>query len=84
MVEATGHKSRIGDKKMSNMSYCRFENTYRDLLDCESAIEEAIEEGPDHDISKSEKEYRDKLIELCENIVNMADDLREAERREDS
>ena len=25
--------------KMGNMSYCRFENTYRDLKECSNALE---------------------------------------------
>ena len=27
---------------MPNMSYCRFQNTYRDLHDCTNALEELI------------------------------------------
>jgi len=30
--------------KMANMSYCRFENTNRDLVDCGNAIAEALDE----------------------------------------
>lgn len=30
---------------MSNMSYCRFENTASDLADCLYAMEEALEDG---------------------------------------
>lgn len=46
---------------MANMSYCRFENTYKDLLDCSANLENLN--------SESEKRYRAKLIELCEEIV---------------
>lgn len=28
---------------MANMSYCRFENTHRDLKDCRNALEELLE-----------------------------------------
>ena len=48
---------------MSNMSYCRFENTLNDLRDCEEHLD-------DDDLSKSEKEYRDRLLKLCKRITN--------------
>ena len=43
---------------MTNMGYCRFENTARDLSDC-------IDHLNDTDLSESEKDARDNLIELC-------------------
>jgi len=46
---------------MANMSYCRFENTYRDLQDCFHNM--------DDDSSESESIYRKKLIELCDTIA---------------
>jgi hypothetical protein len=49
---------------MSNMSYCRFENTYRDLSDCFENMENVNENNT------SEKMYRKNLIELCQNIVD--------------
>lgn len=50
---------------MSNMSYCRFENTLSDLLDCEEALEEAGTE-----LSESEERARRELIEACKRIVD--------------
>ena len=47
---------------MSNMSYCRFENTLNDLRDCEEHLD-------DNDLSKPEKEFRDKLLKLCKRIT---------------
>lgn len=32
---------RMGNTEMANMSYCRFENTARDLQDCVAAMEDA-------------------------------------------
>jgi len=32
---------------MSNMSYCRFQNTLHDLKDCASAVEEILDRGDD-------------------------------------
>lgn len=47
---------------MSNMSYCRFQNTLKDLRDCECHLE-------DDDLSKDEQEAKDDLIQLCKDIA---------------
>ena len=47
---------------MSNMSYCRFQNTLNDLRDCYEHIE-------DEDLSEDEKEARNKIKELCKDIA---------------
>lgn len=55
---------------MPNMSYCEFENTYNDLLDClsslrrEGGIERLEEISNDY-----EKQYVKKLVSLCAKIV---------------
>lgn len=60
---------------MANMSYCRFENTYSDLLDCyESLQNKSIDE-----LSESENKYALRLIKLCSNIT---DDYLELRRKE--
>lgn len=51
---------------MSNMSYCRFENTFHDLADCAEHIHDGHFTG-------SEKEYRERLIQLCKDIVEECD-----------
>ena len=43
------------------MSYCRFENTYDDLIDCANHME-------DDNLSSSEKKYRKLMIELCKEM----------------
>jgi hypothetical protein len=48
---------------MGNINYCKYENTYDDLLDCF----EYILEGDD-DLSESEQRYKEKLIDLCDGI----------------
>jgi hypothetical protein len=48
---------------MANMGYIRFENTYKDLLDCYYNLE-------DTNLSESEKKYKEKLLLLCEKITN--------------
>ena len=63
-------------KRMSNMSYCRFENTLRDLQDCYANM--------DNDgLSKSEFYMRRRMVELCMSIANEYDDIIEQEFLED-
>jgi hypothetical protein len=51
------------------MSYCRFENTLRDLRDCQSALEES---GSDEleEFSPIEFNSMTRLIELCGEIYH--------------
>ena len=50
---------------MSNMSYCRFENTFKDLSECY----ENIDIDATEDLSDSETKYREHLISLCVDIA---------------
>lgn len=58
---------------MPNMSYCQFENTYRDLLQCLSAMNDKL--------SDREAGYRDRLVDVCKEIIEeyelnkMSDDV---------
>lgn len=61
---------------MPNMSYCRFENTYKDLIDCFRALRDLDELT---DLSDSEKSYAERLIKLCEEIFNENQDKLEDE-----
>lgn len=47
---------------MSNMSYCRFQNTITDLKDCYKHL-------ADENLSKEEERAKDYLIGLCKTIV---------------
>ena len=49
---------------MSNMSYCRFENTLSDLQDC---AEHVNDEG----LSNTEASARRDLIELCRELARV-------------
>jgi hypothetical protein len=50
---------------MSNMSYCRFQNTLADLRDCEEAL------GEDQlRLSDEEKRAAVKLIKTCKRIAD--------------
>lgn len=47
---------------MGNMSYCRFENTLKDLRDCYNHM-------GDDDLSETEETARLQMIRLCKEIV---------------
>ncbi len=49
---------------MSNMSYCRFENTLRDLRDCYDALHDG--EKPS---SEGERRALNRLLETCSDMV---------------
>jgi hypothetical protein len=53
---------------MANMSYCRFENTLRDLRDCYYNMDS-------DDLSKSEFYARRHMIELCITIACECEDF---------
>tara|TARA_R100001509_G_scaffold69258_2_gene38420 strand:- start:1735 stop:1932 length:198 start_codon:yes stop_codon:yes gene_type:complete len=58
---------------MGNMSYCRFENTARDLQDCVYAINSGeIDELNDYEI-----EGLRNILELCEEILEDQDNIKE-------
>ena len=60
---------------MANMSYCRFQNTARDLDDC-------LEHINDEDMSKDERRARARLISLCEKILAEQMELEEEPKDE--
>ena len=47
---------------MSNMSYCRFENTVDDLADCYEHINDELN-------NKAEIRARERLISICKDIA---------------
>lgn len=47
---------------MSNMSYCRFQNTLNDLRDCAGNLR-------DGDLSQEEASARRQLLELCMEML---------------
>ena len=53
---------------MSNMSYCRFQNTVSDLKDCDGALEEFFgsDWGP---LSREELRAAVNLVEVCQTIL---------------
>ena len=57
---------------MPNMSYCRFENTYNDLIDCLDNI--SSEAGNERD-----ERYRIRLIKLLADNMDLISDLKDIE-----
>ena len=51
---------------MANMSYCRFENTYNELVDCIENLNKSAE-------NERDERQRIRLIELMIDIVNSGD-----------
>ena len=60
---------------MGNMSYCRFENTARDLADCLDALENGAHTK---DLSSYEKRGLEDLLSYCDEIHYMKDEIEEA------
>jgi hypothetical protein len=59
---------------MANMSYCRFQNTLKDLQDCYENIEDDIfiNESDAEDLTFNENQEikaRLRLIDLCKSIA---------------
>ena len=54
---------------MGNMSYCRFENTARDLQDCVNAIDR----GETDELNEYEISGLAEILKLSEYIVDMED-----------
>jgi hypothetical protein len=48
---------------MSNMSYCRFQNTVLDMEDCISVLNDSEE------LSDDEANAKDRLIQLCIDVA---------------
>lgn len=49
---------------MVNMSYCRFENTYKALMECIHHVDNGEETSP------QEIEYATKLYKACEDFIS--------------
>ena len=55
------------------MSYCRFENTARDLADCVRAIQNGETDG----LSEYERQGLNELLYYSGQVVHFADDIME-------
>lgn len=55
---------------MSNMSYCRFQNTSRDLVDCRETLQGLID-GEERPLSREELAAAKRLVMCCSQIIGM-------------
>ena len=56
------------------MSYCRFENTAKDLGDCLDAIENGVHT---EDLNSYERNGLEDLLSICETIFFMKEEIEE-------
>jgi len=54
---------------MSNMSYCRFENTLGDMRDCAAFLEEELEEGEALKLSLSERRAFNEMYNMMQDML---------------
>jgi len=52
-----------------NMSYCRFENTWRDLVDCRGALQDILAGEEADPLSASELAAAGQLVFVCAEIL---------------
>ena len=52
---------------MSNMSYCRFQNTLPDLIDCNEALQDVDDNLAE--LSRDEARAANELIRICQEIA---------------
>lgn len=58
---------------MSNMSYCRFQNTSSDLQDCINAVGEMIEGG--YDLDDYEQQAFQRLVKQAAELLSLVGDV---------
>ena len=56
---------------MPNMSYCRFENTAADLIECRDALRDYGVQRLVEEANESEKPYIVELIAICREIAEL-------------
>lgn len=62
---------------MANMSYCRFDNTCKDLADCVEALRGIAEDGDS--VSQREWERAKSMKKWCEAYLEIWEDMEEYE-----
>ena len=72
---------------MSNMSYCRFENTAKDLADCRDALDNFLngqpeERGEEVALSESELEWAKELVRNAMGILDLVANQKNCDRDE--
>lgn len=73
---------------MANMSYCRFENTNMDLLDCINAIGQALDDGKtmaqfQEQMSSYEKIAMKQILDNCHLLIEYIAELEQSQGGEE-
>lgn len=66
LTKSGGNALKSAQIIMANMSYCRFENTYKDLIDCYDALREA---GGAVVLSEDAGQYENPISKNCLNYA---------------
>jgi hypothetical protein len=53
------------------MSYCRFRNTYGDLVDCKNTLEALLARDDEGKLSREELQAAKDLVQCCYDMVMM-------------
>lgn len=61
---------------MANMSYCRFQNTHLDLIDCVITLEKLLD-NKEEMLSWDEKHASEQMYELCQHYIEIYEELKE-------
>ena len=66
---------------MSNMSYCRFQNTSNDLQDCIDSLDnfDASEEEGLSSLSENERRAAEDMYQQCETYIRIFEEAEEEE-----
>ena len=73
---------------MANMSYCRFQNTYRDMTDVVNVMGDALDNGQKMaefiaELSEDELFYFKKLMTRASDFVQYYEELIDNDRQEE-
>jgi hypothetical protein len=80
LAERAGH-NRSKDQ-MANMSYCRFQNTAGDLDDCQSALEDLVNDEETKPLSREELAAAKRLLKTCIALVQLVAETADIETEE--
>ena len=73
---------------MASMSYCKFENTSRDFLECLNSVGRALEDGKNYrefvdTLSEDEQYWFKRLLDYCSGMQVYVDELHENQKQDE-
>ena len=60
---------------MANMSYCMYSNTYGDLKDCVTRLEEDGYEAVERESNEEERMFMRLMLKLCRRYIEAMEDM---------